>query len=209
LKHISNIESVKFKNVVDLTSSYIPYSYLLEIKAENFIFLKNDYNFNLNILEDSDKLIDIKDLINNKLNFEKANNLLSLDIKKDKISDIDLSKSTFKISERLIIAKSNEMESDFFSKFKLCENDLLDNSLLVFNMKNYNKKINKKLKLFRFQIIISNSFLQILDYLKNLLSPGYSLKDLKIKFLKEKFSEEKEFIMFVEVVKSDIKELKI
>ncbi len=194
-------ESFAFKNIFDLTSNFTPYSFLMELQAENLVFFKSEYKFNLLNFDESIAKDDIKDLVSNKNSLEKIKGIFSIDdISGDCI--LQNKEKNFMNFNKIKIMKKNDLENDLIYKFRLKDDDL-NNSLLVLNMKNLNLKLNKALKILRYQIIISNSFSQILDYLKNLSNPEYEIKDIKIRFFKEKNTDEKDIVLFVEIVKKE------
>jgi len=189
-------DNFKFKFIFDITSNFTPYSYLLNIKTDQLVFFKSEYNFNLLLCKEENFTGDIKEILNQKKNIERNNILMSLGKqyhKNDYICDDN------SYSERIKINKINEIEKDF-CKSKFSENDI-NHSLLIFNLKHYDSKINKMLKNIRYQIIISSSFSQILDYIKNISNPEYIIKDLKIRFFKDRNSEDKDVLLFIEIEK--------
>lgn len=185
-------DKFQFKYVMDLTSPFSPFAYLMDLKYDNFIFLKEEYKFNLfNINNDNDLLNqDLKEFISNKKTQETKNEFLAFgkEIKKDgKLCCINVSNNeSFDESEfkKFRILKRYDMDNEIKNKLNLKKDDLRE-SLLVLNLKNFNLKINKQIKCFKYQIIISNSFSQILDYLKNFSNSQIALQDIKMKFIKD------------------------
>jgi hypothetical protein len=96
------------------------------------------------------------------------------------------------------VLKKSDIENEVKNKLNLQKLDL-ENSLFILNLKGFDYKLSKTLKKCRFQIIISNSFLQILDFLKTFSSPEYLIKDVKIKFIKDCDKEIKDIILFMEL----------